>query len=214
MSVRYVDPEFLYNLFADMYYKQEYPHYPDNVVTTTESVQCLTKSYYQRTVPRRLLTNKIVILSFGKLVHIALQEQLIAHGYQTEVEKPYPLGTVTLMTHCDAVHADHTREIKTITTMPHEILPHHLLQANTYTVVHKKAYGIVDYIHKPSGTIQSFIHTPDIERFKYVTLRCLRLAESLRLKALPIPEPSWLCNYCEYVDICPAKKETGGKRNV
>jgi hypothetical protein len=107
------------------------------------------------------------------------------------------------MTHVDALHVDHTLEIKTISSMPTEILSQHFLQSNTYVNVHKKSIGYVAYIHKPSGIIKVFSHAPETRPFNYVCLRALRLAYHLRQNMTPPPEPSWLCQFCEYVKKCP-----------
>jgi len=206
--VHTVDANFLYSLFSKVYYEQELPNYDWNEAGTTESVQCLRKSFYQRKLARKLYEPKTVILSFGRIVHIALQEQLKQHGYNVEVEKPIPIQNITLYTHTDALHDTHTLELKTITSMPSQILLHHFHQANAYTVAHKKPIGYVAYIHKPSGIIKVFPYKPIIESFNYVCARAVRLSYSLRHNIVPDPEPSWLCRYCEYIDLCPTPKKT------
>jgi CRISPR/Cas system-associated exonuclease Cas4 (RecB family) len=209
-----VNDQFLYSLFSDLYYEQEYPQYDWNQITTTEAVQCLLKSFYQRKLAYKLYEPKTVILGFGRIVHIALQKQLQQHGYETEVEKPYQIENIQLMTHTDALHTNHTLELKTISSMPTEILSQHYLQSNTYINVHKKPIGYVAYIHKPSGIIKVFNHKPETRPFEYVCLRALRLSHNLRHSITPVPEPSWLCQYCEYVKHCPNPQKTFGKKGA
>jgi len=198
-----VNENFIYSLFSNVYYERELPQYDYNEIGTSEAVQCLLKSFFQRKLARKLFDPKIVILSFGRIVHLALQEKLEEHGYNVEVEKPIELDTITLYTHTDALHDTHTLEIKTITSMPTSILPQHFHQANTYTVAHKKPVGYITYIHKPSGIVKVFPYKPIAESFNYICLRAFRLSHAIRHNTTPEPEPSWLCRYCEYIDICP-----------
>lgn len=207
-----VNDQFLYSLFSQVYYEYEYPKYDWNQVSTTESVQCLLKSFFQRKLAYKLLEPKTVILSFGRIVHLALQKPLEQHGYEVEAEKPYPIENMELMTHTDALHPTHTLELKTISSMPTTILSHHFLQSNTYVNVHKKPVGYVGYIHKPSGICKVFPHKPEIRPFNYVCLRALRLALHLRQNMTPVPEPSWLCQYCEYVKLCPNPQRKFGRK--
>lgn len=209
-----VNPQFLYDVFSDVYYEHEYPTYTDYQVSTTESVQCLLKSFLNRKYHRRLLDQKIVILSFGKIIHLAVQKSLLHYGYQAEVEKPYPISDIELFTHADALHQTHGLELKTISTMPNEVLSHHYLQSNTYMTVHQKPEWYIGYIHKPSGIIKTFPIQQSNTAFQYVVLRAIRLSNCLRRNTLPNAEPDWLCQYCEYIDICPNPKryvsKTGG----
>jgi CRISPR/Cas system-associated exonuclease Cas4 (RecB family) len=206
MSTQELTPQFFYNLFSKIYYQRELPNYDNNEVSTTQAIQCLLKSFYERKLGRKLLEPKVVILSFGTIVHSALQDVLRKEGYETEVEKGFDIPNGTLFTHTDALHPEHSLEIKTITGMPHEILSQHYLQSNTYTSVHRRPIGYVGYIHKPSGICKVFSHQQDQRQFEYVLMRSVRLITHLKTNSTPVPEPSWLCQYCEYTDLCPAPK--------
>jgi CRISPR/Cas system-associated exonuclease Cas4 (RecB family) len=212
MTQHTVNDQFLYSLFSNVYYEHEYPKYDWNQVGTTEAIQCLLKSFFQRKLGRRLFEPKTVILSFGKIVHIALQKPLEQYGYVCEIEKPIPIENVSLMTHTDALHELHTLELKTISSMPTDILSQHFLQSNTYTVAHTKPIGYVGYIHKPSGICKVFSHKPEPRQFQYVCLRAVRLSHCLRHNITPAPEPSWLCRYCEYIDVCPNPQRHFGRK--
>jgi CRISPR/Cas system-associated exonuclease Cas4 (RecB family) len=201
-----VDAQLMYRMFGGIYYEQELPNYSLSEVSTTQAVQCLTKSFSERRFKRAPAEPKTVILSFGRLVHIGLQQQLRKVGYETEVEKAYDLENCTLWTHADAIHSDHVLEIKTCSSIPHNILYHHFLQANTYAMVHGKTKGHVVYVHKPSGICKVMDFVPNTDSFILVCARAMRLAKYLHDNVMPPPEPSWLCQYCEYLDICPLKR--------
>jgi len=202
----------LYQMFAEIYYSKAYLPYRNDEVHVTEATQCLLKSFYQRKLQRLLLEPKVVVLSFGDLVHKALHEPLLRRNYNVEVEERYKLKDVTLVAHADAVHKNHVLEFKTISRMPHDALSHHVLQCNAYNYVFDVDVGSVVYIHKPSGTIRIFDVPRDDNMFQYVCLRAYRLSMCLRNDNVPQPEPSWLCQYCEYVDVCPSPLKTLRKR--
>ena len=61
----------MYEMFAEIYYKRVFRPYADNEIHVTEATQCLLKSFYQRKIRRALLEPKVVVLSFGTLVHEA-----------------------------------------------------------------------------------------------------------------------------------------------
>ncbi|RLG72880.1 MAG: hypothetical protein DRO23_09805 [Thermoprotei archaeon] len=197
---------FLYKLFSNVYYQQVIPSYDWNQISVTEAKQCLLKSFYQRKLGRKLFDPKIVVLSFGRLIHTALQDQLIEHGYYPEYETTFEFGNVTLYSHADALHPEHVLEIKTISRKPHQILTHHQPQINAYCIINKRKLGYVAYIHKPSGNIYSFKWKPQHKMWEWLLMRAIRLSEHLRKNVPPKPEPSWLCRYCEYIDLCPKPK--------
>jgi len=194
----------IYEMFSEIYYKRTFRIYRQNEVHVTEATQCLLKSFLQRNVRRALLEPKVVVLSFGNLIHEALHEPLERRGYKTEQEGKYELKDVTLYGHTDALASDHTLEFKTVSRMPHEPLSHHLLQDNAYNFIFDRPTGYILYIHKPSGLVTVFPIPKREDQFKYVYLRAIRLSLLLNRNTLPQPEPSWLCDYCEYRDLCSA----------
>jgi CRISPR/Cas system-associated exonuclease Cas4 (RecB family) len=202
----------VYEMFAEIYYGRIYVPLSNEEIHVTEATQCLLKSFYQRKLQRVLLEPKMVVLSFGDLVHKALQEPLKRRDYSVEVEGRHTVNGVTLIGHTDALHSDHLLEIKTISRIPHDSLQHHRLQCNSYNFMFNKDIGSIIYIHKPSGTIRIFDVPKDEESFQYVCLRAYRLSACLKNNVQPKPEPSWLCSYCEYIDICPSPLKTLRKR--
>jgi CRISPR/Cas system-associated exonuclease Cas4 (RecB family) len=202
-----INPQFFYNLFSNIHYEQERPVYDNDECSVTQAVQCLLKSFYERKFNRKLLEPKVVILSFGRIIHLALQEQLQTLGYQTEAEAYVEIPQGKMWAHCDALGQNHMLEIKTISRIPNEILSHHYLQSISYTSIFKIPHGYVGYIHKPSGIIKVFPHEQDPRQYAYVLMRSARLITCLKRNTTPEPEPSWLCQYCEYPDLCPSQQK-------
>jgi len=203
-----VTADFVYQLFSDIYYTKEFPVYTDRECSTTEAIQCLLKSFFTRKVTRRMADSKIVILSFGDLVHMALREPLQKRKYDTEVENATNLGRYMLWSHMDTGNKVHGMEFKTISRRPHQILTHHFLQGNTYYHVNKLESFDVVYIHKPSGLVFPFPLQPHKDSYDFVTRRATRLCWCLEHNVMPEAEPSWLCQYCEYVDLCPTPQRS------
>lgn len=202
----------IYQMFAEVYYKRQFKVYQQNEIHVTEATQCLLKSFFQRKLQRALLEPKVVVLSFGNLIHEALHEPLERRGYKTEQEGKYPLGNIALYGHTDALASDHTLEFKTISRMPHSPLSHHILQDNAYNFIFDRPIGYIPYIHKPSGLVVVFPIEKREDQFKYVCLRAIRLSAMLRSNTMPPSEPSWLCQYCEYILECPSPLKTTRKR--
>jgi len=202
----------VYEMFTEIYYSRACLPYKDDEIHVTEATQCLLKSFFQRKLQRLLLEPKVVVLSFGDIVHKALHGPLKRRCYNVEVEGKYKLHGITLVGHADAQREGHVLEFKTISRMPHDALQHHILQTNAYNYIFNVDIGSIVYIHKPSGTIRIFDVPKDEEMFKYVCLRAYRLSLCLKNNNMPQPEPSWLCQYCEYTDVCPSPLKTIRKR--
>jgi len=208
MSTVQVNPNFIYELFSDIYYTKEFPVYTDLECSVTETIDCLLRAFFMRKTRRALLNSKIVILSFGDLIHMALREPLLKRGFKCEQEGKYEIGKYTLYSHTDAVHDNLGLEFKTITRKPHEVLTHHFLQANAYFHIQDLHEIHVVYIHKPSGTVTTYPIQPHTPSFDYVKTRAIRFCYSLTHNITPNPEPSWRCLFCEFTDVCPTPLKT------
>jgi len=199
-----VNEQMIYEMFGEIYYREQLRPYTVTEISVTEAIQCLLKSFYQRMLRRALLEPKIVVLSFGKLVHEALGDPLVRRNYKINQEGKMELKDVTLYAHTDALASDHTLEFKTITAVPHNPLSHHVQQDNAYNFIFDRPSGYLVYIHKPSGMVRTFPVPRNEDMFQLTCLRSYRLSHCLRSRTLPVPEPSWLCTYCEYTDVCPS----------
>lgn len=198
-----VNNEFIYSLFQDHYYSRQFTVYSDTEIRVYEAVQCLRKSYLTRRKKFMMSPNKIVIVDFGNIVHNALENQLLKHGYSIEKEKRYTFKDMELIGHPDALHDTYSLELKTCSKLPHQALIHHVLQDNAYNFIADKEIGYIAYIQKTIGFVKTFPIKRDKNYFLHILLRAYRLSYCLRHNIVPEPEPSWLCQYCEYIGICP-----------
>lgn len=199
-----VNEAMIYECFSEVYYQRVFREYSDTQVSVYETCQCLLKSFYQRKLQYKLMDSKVVILSFGNLIHEALRKPLEKRGFKSEKEGVTTVNGVELFAHGDAVRDDCGIDHKSITRMPHAPLIHHFYQSNAYihTFGTKKWY--LNYVHKPSGICKVFPIEPLERAFQWNCLRAVRLSHCLKTNVTPKPEVSWLCRYCEYKPICPA----------
>jgi CRISPR/Cas system-associated exonuclease Cas4 (RecB family) len=201
-----VNDKMIYECFSELYYNRIFKEYTDKQASVYETCQCLLKSFYQRKLRYKLMDNKLVILSFGNLVHEALKTPLEKRGFKHEKEGVMSVNGIELFAHGDAVRDDCGIDHKTITRMPHAPLIHHFYQTNAYIHVFGTPKWYINYVHKPSGTVKVFPIEPLERAFQWNCLRAVRLCACLQRNLMPKPEPSWLCQYCEYKSICPVYK--------
>jgi len=198
-----VNDKLIYECFAEVHYSRVFREYTDMQVSVYETCECLLKAFYQRKLRYALMDNKIVILSFGDLVHQALRKPLEKRGFTSEKEGVMTVNGVELFAHGDAVRDDCGIDHKTISRMPHAPLIHHFRQSNAYMHVFGIPKWYINYVHKPSGICKVLPLEPLERAFQWNCLRAVRLSTCLKRNITPTPEPSWLCRYCEYYSICP-----------
>jgi len=201
-----VTEQLIYECFSEIYYQRIFKDYDDNQTSVTQCVQCLLKSFFERKLRRALMSSKIVILSFGNLVDESLAKPLEKRGFAYQKEGVLSTNGIELFAHGDHVRDDCGIEDKTITRMPFAPLLHHFQQASTYIPIFGTKEWFLNYVHKPSGTVKVFPIEYSEKSFQWVILRGVRLCYHLRTNVMPTPEPSWLCKYCEYTDLCPAMR--------
>jgi len=204
MMLQAVNEQLIYKCFSEIHYGRVFRDYTDKQASVYETCQCLLKSFNQRKLRYALEDNKIVIVSFGDIVHKALREPLEKRGFKSEKEGCITVNGVELFAHGDAVRDDTGIDHKTITRMVHAPLIHHYRQVNAYIHVFGTKDWYLDYIHKPSGLVRVFRIEPFEKAFQWNALRAVRLSNCLQRNIMPEPEPSWLCRYCEYKVLCPA----------
>ena len=176
------------------------------VIHVSEVVGCLRKAFYSRTRPLTVTpANALKIL--GGNIHESLQEVLRRYGYETEFRVAVSAGGVKLVGHCDAYHPEkqHVLEFKTVGKLPERPYPEHVRQAQAYLTLtnSKKAYII--YIGRSDGKVKVFEVKPDKQVLRELIQRARELSHSLITREPPPPEPTHLCNYCEYKLTCRRK---------
>jgi len=175
-----------------------------DTVHVGEVVQCLRKSWFNRKYGdvrnlNHLSDSKCVILGLGLASHFVLEEALRELGYV--VEKPvtveFPNGLKLIGTP-DGFNSQVVLEIKTVNSIPSKPYPHHVLQLNTYLNMLNMDLGLIIYICKRNGRIKIFEVRRDTRKYLEVLERAKRLYYHISKDIPPDPEPSHLCNYCEW----------------
>jgi len=185
-----------------------------DTVHVGEVVQCLRKSWFNRKYGdpgslNHLSDSKCVILGLGLASHFVLEEALKQLGYVTEKQiiLEFPNG-LKLAGTPDAYNDKVVLEVKTVNRIPDHPYEHHVLQLNAYLNMLNMDLGLIIYICKRNGRIKIFEVRRDTRKYLQVLERAKRLYYHISKDLPPDPEPSYLCNYCEwrlYCMVSPSK---------
>ncbi len=174
----------------------------DDTVHVGEVVGCLRKAFYSRRYGdrdlRHLTPSKRVVLSLGMSAHLVLEEVLREAGYRTEEQVIKEFNGFKLAGTPDAVNGEHVLEIKTVSKIPDEPYPHHVMQLNTYLGMLGYSTGYIIYINRRDGQVSVVPHNFNEVMYREVVRRAEALHKHLKDGTLPEAEPSYLCNYCEW----------------
>ena len=179
-----------------------------DTVHVGEVVQCLRKSWFNRKYGdlknlNHLSNAKCVILGLGFASHFVLEEALRELGYV--VEKPvtveFPNGLKLIGTP-DGFNSQVVLEIKTVNSIPSKPYEHHVLQLNAYLNMLNMDLGLIIYISKRDGRIKIFEVRRDTRKYLQVIERARLLHKYLKENIPPDPEPSRLCDFCEWKLWC------------
>lgn len=178
----------------------------EDTVHVGEACNCLRKSYYTRKHGSKDLSHiapsKRVILGLGMSTHLVFEEVLRELGYKTEQQVVREYDCFKLAGTPDAVGGDHIVEIKTCNKLPDEPLPHHVMQLNGYLGLLGFRKGYIVYICKRDGNVRIFQVGFNQRLFDRLVERARQLHEHLKSDTPPPPEPSFLCQYCEWKWKC------------
>jgi len=179
-----------------------------DTVHVGEVVQCLRKSWFNRKYGdvrnlNHLSDSKCVVLGLGLASHFVLEEALRELGYV--VEKPitleFPNG-LKLVGTPDAFNDKVVLEVKTVNRIPDHPYEHHVLQLNTYLNMLNYDLGLIIYISKKDGKVKIFEVKRDTKKYLEILERAKKLHYHISKDIPPNPEPSHLCNYCEWKLWC------------
>jgi len=210
-----LNEQFIYDLFAEQYYKRIYDIDDNKRIHVYESIRCLLKSYYTRKLKRKLFDSKIVVLSIGDAIHRLIQDVLREKGYQIEPELEFEYNDIVVVGHPDILTDNFVIELKSVSRIPKRPLTEHLLQTTAYIRMAEVNEGYIVYIGKSSGKVKIFRVLYDAISFHHVVTRANFLSECLTNNHPPLPEVTRFCKYCEYQDLCIGKNGGGnsGDRN-
>ena len=179
-----------------------------DTVHVGEVVQCLRKSWFNRKYGdvrnlNHLSDSKCVILGLGLASHFVLEEALRELGYVTEkpVTVEFPNGLKLIGTP-DAYNDKVVLEVKTVNKIPDYPYEHHILQLNAYLNILNYDSGLIVYICKKDGRVKIYEIRRDMRKYVQILERAKKLYYHISKDIPPEPEPSHLCNYCEWKLYC------------
>ena len=181
-----------------------------NSIHVSEVVGCLRKAWLNRKYGdvrnlNHLSDMKCVILGLGLASHFVLEQALRELGYV--VEKPvtleFPNGLKLIGTP-DAFNDKAVLEVKTVNKIPDYPYEHHILQLNAYLNILNYDSGLIIYICKKDGKVKIYEIRRDMRKYVQILQRAKKLHYHISKDIPPDPEPSYLCNYCEWRLYCRA----------
>jgi len=182
---------------------------PDrNSIHVSEVVGCLRKAWLNRKYGdlknlNHLSNSKCVILGLGFASHFVLEQALRELGYVTEkpVTVEFPNGLKLIGTP-DAYNDKVVLEVKTVNKIPDYPYEHHILQLNAYLNILNYDSGLIVYICKKDGRVKIYEIRRDMRKYVQILERAKKLYYHISKDIPPEPEPSHLCNYCEWKLYC------------
>jgi len=210
-EVKRLIEEALYRAYEDT---NRFSNLPPNEVHVTEITYCLRKAYYARMSQSKPPIDKVTILQLGRALHELIQKYVRNHEIHSELEVTYPFREITLHGTIDLLIDGTIIELKTVSKKPQNIYPHHYAQVNAYYHMLRDAgYDVsepvyVVYINKRTGEVKIFSAIPAQNDFMVTLMRAYQLYNCLLQRRLPAPEPSHLCEYCEFRMECSLNGES------
>ena len=183
--------------------KTDYPRYG---VTRLVS-ECLRKTYYNLTEEVAQPLEKMWIFNRGTAIHEFVQKDMPQEDIEIFRELKFP--TFSVLGFIDAVHKGALYEFKTTANVPETPQDAHVMQAQAYYSMLdeeqqakvKKILILYFSMHK----IKTY-EVPPRNVVSYLEARGTILTNAIKLGQPPKREESYLCNYCDFKDICYGHK--------
>lgn len=163
-----------------------------------EAVQCLRRSYYDRTDPQDSKKS-----GFNELLTGLLRKL----HYGTE-PKEFEIDDIKLVGHADMIVDDVILIFRSSELLPKEPKAKDLLYVNACMWIYDKFDGLIVYITGDRQEV-SFALTKNNSMFEQTVRRVRVLNDLLKEKKTPILEPSEDCSNCQYFQRCYITKKVG-----
>ncbi len=197
----------LKSLLAGRDYKRTHRKRPRFGVTYLIS-NCLRKSYYQLTEEVPIELEKLWIFSRGHAIHNFFQKDLPKESIEIFVKKNYSVFDV--IGYVDAIYNNVLYEFKTINTVPQIPQDAHILQAQAYFSLlpeeKKEKIKKIKIIYFSLSSIRVF-DVPKRDISPLLEAKGTILAQALKLGKPPRKQKNYLCDYCEFKELCIGEKE-------
>jgi CRISPR-associated exonuclease Cas4 len=166
-------------------------------INLTEVVQCLRRSYYDRTDSKEIQRR-----GFNDLLSGLLRK--LEYGSKP---KEFPIDDIKLKGQADMLVDDNIILFRPSQTTPESPYANDLLYLNACLWIYDKTDGMIIYITSEREEF-TFSLTRDKKMFEEVIRRVRVLSDLLNQHKTPILEPSHNCLDCQYYERCFIKKKT------
>jgi len=164
---------------------------------------CLRRSYYDLVEEVPISLDKLWIFSRGHAIHNFFQEQL--DESENEIFLSQDFGLFDAIGYVDVLSDNIMYEFKTIQSIPDKPKLEHTMQIQSY-------YSMLDPEQQANIKKLSIVYfslnkikqyeVPKINTLNYLEARGSILANALKTSTPPEREESYICNYCDFKDIC------------
>ena len=188
--------------------KKKDPNKTPRFGVTRLTSHCLRKSYYDLTEEVPISLEKLWIFSRGHAIHNFFQDHIPEDEQEVFLELPF--SNFSAIGFIDVFSDNIMYEFKTIERIPKEPKLQHAMQVQSYFSMlpkskQKKVKKLV-IVYFSLSKIKVF----EVEKRNmkgYLEARGAILTNALKTNTPPPREESYLCNYCEFYDICFGKKK-------
>jgi len=167
-----------------------------NTIHLQEVIQCLRRSYYDRTEPKEVERR-----GFNELLSGLLRK--LEYGSES---KEFAIDDIKLRGQADMIVDDAVILFRPAQTTPESPHANDLLYLNACLWIHDKTDGMIIYITNDREEF-TFSLTRDKKMFEEVIRRVRVLSDLLNEKKTPILEPSQNCLDCQYYQRCYITKK-------
>jgi CRISPR/Cas system-associated exonuclease Cas4 (RecB family) len=164
---------------------------------------CLRRSYYDLVEEVPITLSKLWIFSRGHAIHNFFQEHL--DETENEIFLSQDFGLFDAIGYVDVLSDNVMYEFKTIQSIPDKPKPEHLMQIQSYYSMlspdKQSKIKKLCIVYFSLNKIKTYI-VPKLDMLNYLEARGSILANSLNTSIPPSREESYICNYCDFKDMC------------
>jgi CRISPR/Cas system-associated exonuclease Cas4 (RecB family) len=188
--------------------KKDHPRYG----VTRLVGNCLRKTYYDLTEEVARPLDKMWIFTRGTAIHEFVQKDIPEED--VEIFREAKFSTFSVLGFIDAVHDGALYEFKTTANIPSTPQESHVLQSQAYySMLDEEMRSKVEkilVIYFSMHKIRVFEVKPR-DVMPYLEARGTILTNALKNSTPPKREESYLCDYCDFKDICFGHKSATHK---
>jgi len=208
----------------DDIYETEYEHFPPVVIKaliagrgnkkkkgnkkprfgiTRLTGPCLRRSYYDLVEEVPITLTKLWIFARGHAIHNFFQEHL--DETENEIFLSQDFGLFDAIGYVDVLSDNIMYEFKTTQSIPEKPKIEHIMQIQSYhSMLDPEKQAKIKklcIVYFSLNKIKTY-EVPKLDMLNYLEARGSVLANSLKTSSPPQREESYICNYCDFKDIC------------